>query len=90
MYSIVGIFYVCVLALWHAVIGKFLSKPEADEIDSIMFFVFLGILVCINISFVIWFVFAYLKISQLRKKETEYLRMFREALKRDHFEQFHF
>jgi hypothetical protein len=84
-YSIVGIFYVCMMALWHALVGKFWEREKAEELDVYMFFSFVGVLTLINLGFVVWFLIAYTRISLLEKKEKEFLRKFRDAFKREHF-----
>lgn len=81
-YSILGIFFISLLTLWHGVVGRFWDRDRACELDNIMFWTFLGLLVLINIYFLVWLAVASSRISRLRHKEVEFLEKFKDAIKK--------
>lgn len=87
-YSIAGTTFVCALAIWHGVVGRFWSHDTAQSYDNIAFWVFSSILVVINVTFTYVFIIAQARITKLRRKEHEFLRKFRDALKREHHHPF--
>lgn len=82
IYSIVNIFFVCLLAVWHASIGSgLINSVNPERADFFMFFVFCGILFLINLIFLAWLAFIYTRISSLKKLEIEFCKKYLENLK---------
>ena len=79
-YAILSIFYICLLCLFHALVGSNLFPTETKaEMDKWGFYGFACILFVIDTCFLAWFWVAYSKIRKLKKAEKEFCRKFREA-----------
>lgn len=72
-YGIASIFYICLLCVWHAVVGSFWSDELARKIDFWILIFFSFLFVLINVVVLIWFIHAYRKISDLKKRESDFL-----------------
>jgi hypothetical protein len=84
-YSITNIFYICLLCVWHGLVGSVKNKQLAVELDfgSLIFFALLFIF--INMAYLIWFVIVYSEIEKLKYKEALFLRTLEQC--QNHYEQ---
>ncbi len=77
-YAIVCIFYICMLGLWHSIVGSFWSKADAVEIDKWALLTFACFFVLIHVGLAIWFIVAYRHVIRIRRKEKEFLQKLRQ------------
>lgn len=54
-YSMISIFYICLLASWHAIVGSNWTEEQSREIDRWVLLAFACIFLIINMAFAIWF-----------------------------------
>ena len=73
-YAIVSIFYLCMLCVWHALVGTFWSEPFAIQIDIIMFWVFILIFLFIHLALLIWIFRAYKTIRDFEKINQNFIK----------------
>lgn len=71
-YAIVCIFYICMLSIWHALVGSFWSDEKAHIYDFWSFIVFSFLFLLIHVGFGIWLFGAYRKIRQLKRSESNF------------------
>lgn len=74
-YSIVCIFFVCLLSVWHSLIGSILANYDYSIfIDRCSLGIFFILFIFIHLLLFIWFLKAYNVVRNLKKKEIEYLK----------------
>lgn len=75
-YGIVCIFYICLICVWHSVIGSMSwgDDRSCGQNDYIGLISFACLQFIIHTSFVVWFFVAYSNIKKLKKKEFDYVR----------------
>jgi hypothetical protein len=71
-YAIVSIFYVCVLCLWHSIVGALWTRDFAVKLDRIALIGFSIIFLLIHFYVAISFYRSHRKIVELKKKEREF------------------
>ncbi|CAF0851841.1 unnamed protein product [Brachionus calyciflorus] len=74
LYSILCIFFICLLATWHAIVGSNWTKDEAKEIDKWAVISFGILFVLLNVYFLIRLLISYIPIFKLSKEEHEYIK----------------
>jgi hypothetical protein len=77
-YAIISIFYVCLLCVWHSIVGSFWSAERAKELDFWSLIIFSAFFVVIHLCFIVWLFFAHAQIRKLKAREREYLRSLKE------------
>ena len=73
-YAIVSIFYLCLLCIWHAIVGIFWAPDVAVNLDIIMFGVFLFIFFIIHLVLLVWLFRAYKTIRDFEKINQNFMR----------------
>lgn len=73
-YSMLCIFFICLMTSWHSIIGSNWTKDEAKEIDKWALVGFSCAFVILNIYFLIWLGRTYRYILRLKKREKQYLK----------------
>ena len=76
-YSIFGIFYLCMLCVWHSVVGRFWEKELADNLDCYSLIGFSLLLFLTHLLVVLWVYIAYTKHRELKREEKEFLIKFK-------------
>jgi hypothetical protein len=72
-YAIGSIFYVCLLCVWHSVVGSFWSQELARELDFWSLIGFSIFFVLIHVALFIWFFVAYSEVRKLNRREHVFL-----------------
>lgn len=80
-YAIVCIFYVCLLCVWHSLVGAF--WPNNQSLDQWLLIAFSIIFFIIHLIFLIWIYFAYGEIRRLTKQEKEFIKLFKKIQVKD-------
>lgn len=73
-YAIVSIFYICLLCIWHSVVGSFWEPAVAIDLDRWLLIAFAGLFIFYHLVFFGWVLYAYVKIWKIKKQEKEYLK----------------
>ena len=73
-YAIISIGYLCMLCIWHAVVGSFWTAQYALWLDLWLLVTFSVILIGINIWVIVWFIWAYRRVKLLQSEETEFVK----------------
>ena len=74
-YAIACIFFVCMLCVWHSIVGSGLvATSDAKGIDQWFLVGFASIFVLIHVFFIYWFMKAYGEIRKLKKREKSILK----------------
>lgn len=73
-YAIVSIFFLCILCIWHAIVGKFWDEVDAIRIDIIMFGFFIVIFLIIHFVLIVWLIRAYKTIRDFEKINQNFIR----------------
>ena len=69
LYVFSGVFFVCSMLVWHALVGSYWSDAAtAQNLDNILLYVFVGVLVAINVGVVVFFLVAYAEIAELEEE----------------------
>ena len=76
LYSIVGIFFICLVFSWHSVVGAFYSSNPSyfQMIDKWMLLAFSCLFLLIQGFFVLNSLKSYLKVRQIQKKSQKYFK----------------
>ncbi len=78
-YAIISIFFICLLSIWHALIGSVLQYSLPKDLmlvyDHWSLLVFTVIFAFIHVGFAIWLNDAYKKIRQLKKSELNFQKI---------------
>lgn len=74
-YAIVSIFYICLLCVWHSIVGAFWDEEYATFLDRWLLLAFALLFVLYHIGFLVWLFIAYGKIRQLKKYESAYIKL---------------
>jgi predicted signal transduction protein with EAL and GGDEF domain len=86
-YAIVCIFYVCLLCVWHAIVGAFWPKPDAQAYDQALLITFSIVFILIHVGLIVWYLNAYRQILQLKKEELTFTkRLENQMMKRKNVE----
>lgn len=72
-YAIICIFFVCLLCVWHAIVGAFWAAAEAREYDKWLLLAFSVIFILIHVGFIVWYLVAYKEIRDLKRKEKLFI-----------------
>ena len=72
-YAIICILYVCLLCVWHAIVGAFWTPTEAREYDKWLLLAFSMVFIVIHVGFIIWYLNAYRGITKLKKNEKSFI-----------------
>ena len=81
-YAITCIFYVCLLCVWHSIVGSFWTTELARFLDFWSLIIFSAFFVLIHLVFLIWLFFAHGQIRDLRVKERDFMKALKEAQQR--------
>lgn len=73
-YAIVSIFFLCLLCIWHAIVGTFWVEATAIKIDIAMFAVFNLVFFIIHMVLLIWLFRAYKTIRDFEKINQNFIR----------------
>ena len=77
-YAIVCIFYVCLLCVWHALVGcSFWDKDLAKNLDQWLLIAFSVLFVIIHVVLGVWVFMAYSEIRKLKRREKKFLVEYR-------------
>ena len=76
IYSLISIGFLCLEAIWHALIGTYWVKPNATDIDKWVFITFVISYGIFNMIFLIWLILYRYKLKQYDKKEKEFMKLF--------------
>jgi len=76
-YAITCIFYVCLLCVWHSIVGAFWPKSDAQTYDLALLIAFSVFFLLIHVGFLIWYLNAYRHVTDLKKRETNFLKQIR-------------
>ena len=74
LYGIVNIFFLCLLAAWHAIVGSCWDPKYANYLDHVLLVVFAVLFVLIQLTLIIRLLIPYAAIKRLRKKENDFLK----------------
>jgi hypothetical protein len=77
VYAIANIFFLCIVSVWHSIVGTFWEVKLAREIDQWLLVAYAGLFIVIQITLFIRLLVPYSKIFQLKKKEKMFLKMIR-------------
>ena len=73
-YSIVCIFYICCLCVWHSIVGSFWPRDEAcPYIDKYALGAFAFLFLAIHIGLVVWFLWSKRVAREIKKREVEFI-----------------
>jgi hypothetical protein len=72
-YAIGSIFYVCLLCVWHSIVGSFWSQEVAKNLDFWSLIGFSIFFVLIHVALFIWFFIAYSEVRKLNRREHQFL-----------------
>ncbi len=72
-YAIACIAYLCMLCVWHALVGAFWEKDFAKKLDFYFLIVFCILLLLVHVWFILWLIYATREIRSLKRKEKEFL-----------------
>jgi hypothetical protein len=72
-YSIVNIFYLFIICVWHSIVGTFWEKERAIIIDRIFLCIFGFIFIIIQFVYGMWMYFARAQVRVLDKEEKRVL-----------------
>jgi hypothetical protein len=72
-YAIGSIFYVCLLCVWHSIVGSFWSQEVARDLDFWSLIGFSIFFIIIHVALFIWFFLAYGEVRKLNKRELGFL-----------------
>ena len=73
-YSIVCIFFICTLCVWHSIVASFWPKDSAcPYLDKYLLIAFGLIFVLIHVGLLIWFVLAHNEVRKVKKQEKLFL-----------------
>ena len=79
-YAIVCIFYVCLLSVWHSIVGSFWTQETACKIDKWALLGFVLIFFLIHVGLCVWFLIAYRAVWFIKAKEKKFLENYRRSL----------
>jgi len=83
-YAIACIFYVCVLAAWHGLIGSYwpvLGEEYSRTLDKCILVFFFIVFIVIHLIGVVWLRFSTSKIRFLHKQEKQFVKQHVNSLK---------
>ena len=73
-YAIVSIFYICLVCIWHSIVGSFWEPAVATDLDRWLLIAFAGLFIFYHLVFSGWVLYAYTKIWKIKKQERDYLK----------------
>lgn len=76
-YAIVCIIYLCLLCVWHSIVGSFWERDLARKLDLIILLIAFIVFIIIHIAYTIWLFKAYKLQSALQKENDKYNREIR-------------
>lgn len=79
-YQICCISFVCLLTVWHSIVGSFWEKAYGQVLDKYFFFLFGIIFILIQCVLVIWLYIAYEKKRSIKAEEVRFLNIFKEKV----------
>ena len=71
----------CLLCVWHAIVGAFWAKPDAIVYDQALLITFSIIFILIHTGLIVWYLNAYRKILRVKKEEFDFINKLENQMK---------
>ncbi len=77
-YQVSSISFVCLLILWHSLVGSLWDREYGQFLDHCSFIVFAVIFILMQCVFGVWLYCAYAKKRNIKREEAMFLLMYKE------------
>lgn len=79
-YQISSISFVCLLIVWHSVVGSFWDREHGEKLDKYMLSFFAMLFIGMQIILCSWLYLAYGKKRRIKHEEMKFLEFYRETV----------